>query len=179
MKRGVDGPRIGGLMTLGWLRSERIHTTRKQVRRVLKQIEPEALAARATRTIKRREYNVAFPNSPWHIDGHHKLIRWKFVIHAGMDGKSHVITFIDVSDNNRADTVRHLFLEGTQTWGWPQRVRSDHGGENLGVCEEMEQARGEATYLSNNLICADSILCTTQVKEGDPLSLENQRKISG
>ena len=28
----------------------------------------------------------------WHIDGNHKLIRWRFVVHRGIDGYSRMIT---------------------------------------------------------------------------------------
>ncbi|KIO17819.1 hypothetical protein M407DRAFT_49449, partial [Tulasnella calospora MUT 4182] len=43
------------------------------------------------RAIVRRSYYVPFPNSLWHIDGHHKLIRWKIVTHGGVDGKTRVV----------------------------------------------------------------------------------------
>ncbi|KIO23856.1 hypothetical protein M407DRAFT_44189, partial [Tulasnella calospora MUT 4182] len=41
--------------------------------------------------ILRWTYSVPFPNSLWHIDGHHKLIRWKIVTHGGIDGKSRLV----------------------------------------------------------------------------------------
>ncbi|KAJ9096300.1 hypothetical protein QFC20_006438 [Naganishia adeliensis] len=107
------------------------------------ELDPVEYEARGSETTRRREYFVPFVNSVWHMDGHHKLIDWKIVIHGAIDGKSHVVTFMYASDNNRADTVRGLFLGGTQQWGWPQRVRVDHGGENLGVKLEMELRRGE------------------------------------
>ena len=28
-----------------------------------------------------RTYSVSGPNSLWHIDGHHSLIRWRLVVH--------------------------------------------------------------------------------------------------
>jgi len=34
----------------------------------------------------RRKYQVKRPNALWHIDGHHKLIRWGIVIHGFIDG---------------------------------------------------------------------------------------------
>ncbi|KAE8237514.1 hypothetical protein A4X03_0g9094, partial [Tilletia caries] len=79
----------------------------------------------------------------WHIDGHHKLIKYKIVIHGGVDGKSRTVTFMQANSNNRAETVTTCFLAGVQRWGWPSRVRADHGGENLGVMQVMEQARGQ------------------------------------
>ncbi|KAF4114111.1 hypothetical protein G5714_004334 [Onychostoma macrolepis] len=40
-------------------------------------------------------------NSLWHIDGNHKLIRWRIVIH----GYSRLVVFLRASDNNRGGTV--------------------------------------------------------------------------
>ncbi|CAD6928865.1 unnamed protein product, partial [Tilletia caries] len=101
------------------------------------------LQARWAKTIRRRDYYVPFVNSLWHIDGHHKLIKYKIVIHGGVDGKSRTVTFMQANSNNRAETVTTCFLAGVQRWGWPSRVRADHGGENLGVMQVMEQARGQ------------------------------------
>jgi hypothetical protein len=36
--------------------------------------------------IKRRKYVSPRPNAVWHIDGHHKLGPWGFIIHAFIDG---------------------------------------------------------------------------------------------
>ena len=36
--------------------------------------------------IFRRSYSVPGPNFLWHIDGNHKLIKYRLVIHGGIDG---------------------------------------------------------------------------------------------
>ena len=72
------------------------------------------------------------PNSLWHIDGNHRLIRWKVVIHGGIDGHSRTIVFLKCA-TNRADTVLCAFREAVDQFGLPQRVRSDQGGENREV----------------------------------------------
>lgn len=64
------------------------------------------------------------------------------MVHSGIDGRSHVITFLWCSDNNRAETVTVLFEHATAEWGWPSRVRADWGGENVGVKALMEEIRG-------------------------------------
>lgn len=92
----------------------------------------------------RRRYHVPGPNSLWHIDGHHSLIRWRLVIHGGIDGWSRMIVYLWCSNNNRAESVHKLFLEAVSRWHLPSRVRADHGGENLLVKMEMEQRMGPA-----------------------------------
>ncbi|KAL4066834.1 hypothetical protein J3A83DRAFT_4039430, partial [Scleroderma citrinum] len=44
----------------------------------------QALRDRCVKT--RQKYHVKWPNALWHIDGHHKLIRWGIVIHGFIDG---------------------------------------------------------------------------------------------
>ncbi|TFK84419.1 hypothetical protein K466DRAFT_553601 [Polyporus arcularius HHB13444] len=44
------------------------------------------------KTIDRRVYSVPYPNYLWHIDGHHKLIRWGIVIHGGADGYDRMVS---------------------------------------------------------------------------------------
>ena len=92
--------------------------------------------------IYRTTYSVAGPNYLWHIDGHHKLIKWCLVTHGGIDGFSRLITYLQISDNNKAETVTECFLRATHEFGVPSRVRSDHGIENVGVWRFMEETRG-------------------------------------
>lgn len=77
------------------------------------------------------------PNSLWHIDGYHKLIRWRLIIHGGIDGFSRLPVFLRVSPNNSSETVLRAFLDGVSACGLPSRVRCDKGGENVRVSEYM------------------------------------------
>ena len=74
--------------------------------------------------------------------GHHKLVRWKLVTHAGIDGYSRLIVYLKCSTNNRASTVYELFLEAIQQYHLPSRVRSDQGRENILVAQHMIEHRG-------------------------------------
>ena len=79
---------------------------------------------------------------PFSSDGCHKLIRWRMVVHAGIDGFSQFVVFMSCSDNNWAETVYSLFLSTVRQYGLPSRVRSDHGDENVQVALHMIHYRG-------------------------------------
>ena len=81
--------------------------------------------------IQRRVYHSNGPNHTWHVDGNHKLIRWRLVIHGGIDGFSRTIVYLHCANNNRAETVLTQFHKATSTYGIPCKVRSDLGGENV------------------------------------------------
>ena len=70
------------------------------------------------------------------------LIRWKIVIHGFIDGKTRFIVGLKAHDNNRALTVLQFFQDIISVHGCPSRVRGDHGVENVGVAEFMEEKMG-------------------------------------
>ncbi len=75
---------------------------------------------------------------PWVIG----LIRYKIVIHAFVNGKSHLVTRIQASNNNRGTMVLLLFHRCRSKHGTPSRLRGDHGTENLCIVEWMLENRG-------------------------------------
>ncbi len=77
---------------------------------------------------------------------HVGLIKYKIVIHCFIDGFSRYILGIRAHNNNRAQTVLDLFLsEVVGKYGPPEKVRGDHGVENLKVAEWMRQKHGAET----------------------------------
>ncbi|CAB4007013.1 cytosolic Fe-s cluster assembly factor nubp1-b-like [Paramuricea clavata] len=131
-------------MMKGYLQSKGWRVQRDRIRCSLLRTDPIGLMQRWQKAIKRRSYNVKYPRSLWHIDGNHKLISWRIVVHGGIDGYSRMPIFLKASDNNRAETVLQLFLESVAEFGLPSRVRSDKGGENVDVAAYMlsHQQRG-------------------------------------
>ena len=115
----VQQPFSGVRIVRGILDSQRIHVPRERVRASLHRVDPANVQLRQRNTIRRRVYNVAGPNSLWHIDGNHKLIRWRIVVHGGIDGFSRLCFFMRASPNNLAATVAHEFLGATAEFGWP------------------------------------------------------------
>ena len=51
------------------------------MRESISRVDPNGVQMRCRRVLHRRKYAVSYPNALWHIDGYHKLIRWRFVIH--------------------------------------------------------------------------------------------------
>ncbi|XP_064637183.1 uncharacterized protein LOC135493630 [Lineus longissimus] len=134
--------RIGYRLVQARLDSAEIRVTRERVRQSMLRVDPVSVALCWCQTIRRRSYHVSGPNSLWHIDGNHKLIRWGFVIHGGIDGFSRLMVFLSVAYNNRASTVLSSFVTAADTYGVPSRVRADRGGENNLVEEFMNTFRG-------------------------------------
>lgn len=138
-----DQPELGEVMIMGIIRAMGHKVTRHRLREAIRITDPlhTALRWRGGLT-SRRPYSVPGPNSLWHIDGHHKLIRWKFVVHGGIDGHSRMIVYLQLSTNNRSSSVYGAFLSAVQHYGLPSRVRSDQGGENVLVARHMLEHRG-------------------------------------
>ena len=70
------------------------------------------------------------------------LIKWKIVLHGFIDGYSRYVLGLRASDNNRAETVLRLFQSLVGVFGFPSRVRGDHGTENFSVARLQESVRG-------------------------------------
>ena len=132
-------PYCGRRSYQGFLRSAGVRIQQTRVRESLRRIDRRGMERRFRLALHRRRYSVCMPNSLWHIDGHHKLIRWRTVVHGGIDGFSRLVVFLNASSNNKAQTMLTSFLEGVNHHGLPSQVRCDKGGENVMVSQFMLQ----------------------------------------
>lgn len=125
-----------------------------------------APAVFGSRPIVRKAYWVPGVNSLWHHDGNHgqsflimfamtswlkfaDMIRWRFVTHGFIDGKSRFVVAAKVNNNNRKETVLDVFIPATRLYGWPSRMRGDHGVEN-GLCADAMEEKcgpGRGSYI--------------------------------
>ncbi|KAA0701572.1 hypothetical protein E1301_Tti022885 [Triplophysa tibetana] len=124
---------------------------------MIRHIDPVGTVLRSLdlQLTQRRPYSVPGPLSLWHIDGNHKLVRWRIVVHGGIDGYSRKIMYLKANSNNKAASVLDCFLEAVHEHGLPHRVRSDKGGENMGVARFMLEhpERGPVLAASGTAEC--------------------------
>ena len=135
-------PLSGESYVRGALRGRGINVQRSRVRKAIQNIDPINRAIRRRYTIQRRLYNVKKPNHLWHVDSNHKLINWRFILHGCIDGYSRAVIYLKCYTNNLANTALQCFLQGTQEFGFPSRVRGDRGVENVDIARVTIATRG-------------------------------------
>ena len=142
------GSTTGEPLMSGYFHCLGLHVQRSRIRAAINRVDPRNTALRWGALVSRRKYYVPWPNSLWHIDGHHSLIRWRFVVHGCCDGKSRKIMFLKCSTNNLAETVLELFKDAIKNNRglWPSRIRVDRGVENVLICDEMVTHWGEGRH---------------------------------
>ena len=141
-------PNDGERLVIGHLRCLGYRLPRSRIRASIHRIDPVNTALRRSVTVRRRVYSVPGPNALWHMDGHHKLIKWRFITHGAIDGYSRTVVYLRCSTNNRSSTVKDAFLDAVSKYGIPDKIRSDLGGENVRVWQYMsEQHQHDAVVL--------------------------------
>ena len=112
---GLLTPNIGRRRFIGALRSRGLNVQRWRIAECLRRVDPVGTALRWRMAIHRRKYYVPTPNSLWHIDSGHKLIRYKLITHVCIDGKTRLILYAACRNNNKAETVLSLFQNAVAT----------------------------------------------------------------
>ena len=133
----VQFPNSGYRIMDGLLHQKSIRIQQSRVREAMQRTDPNGTVVRFADMVHRRRYHVPGPQSLWHIDGNHKLIRWRIVVHGGIDGFSRLVVFLGCATSNTAATVFERFHTAVQNYGLPSRIRSDKGGENTQVALYM------------------------------------------
>lgn len=86
-------PNAGIRYLTGYLRRKGLRLQKRRITASLARVDKlgSSLRRRRRAEIPRRPYKVSRPNALWHIDGHHKLILWGFVIHGVVDGYTRMV----------------------------------------------------------------------------------------
>ena len=63
-----------------------------------------------------------------------------------------MLMFLHCSSHNRAETVKDLFTTAVGLFGRPLHIRSDHGGENAQIWEDMQASSGEGAVLTGSSV---------------------------
>lgn len=117
------------------LRNHGFNINRENVRMILSTLDPEGVAARTRRRLRRRVYFSPGPNHVWHIDGYDKLKPFGFAIHGAIDGYSRKILWLRVgkSNNNPRVIASYLldFIKSEMITA--EVIRTDRGSENVNV----------------------------------------------
>jgi hypothetical protein len=171
-------PDSGLRYLIGHLRHHGLRIQKRRVHSSVHRVDGLGRILRQRHIIKRQDYKVSRPHALWHVDGHHKLILWGFVIHGFIDGFSRTvsglaccktwflrigqITALRASTNNKATTVLSVFLEAVGVYGLPSRVRADRGAENKKISVYMILARGlgRASFIWGSYV---SVCCPQEV----------------
>ena len=72
------------IMVAGHLLKQGVCVQRAKLRESIHRIDSHGVVERRSVAVRRREYHARGPNDVWHIDGHHKLIKWRLVTHGGI-----------------------------------------------------------------------------------------------
>ena len=111
-------PRSGEKTISGIFKSRGILIQHERVRESLRRVDTSGVRERCRSVLHCRKYSVSSSNALWHLDGYHKLIRWRYVIHGAIDGYSRLITFISITGRSTHN----------------QRIEHLYGGISLPVC---------------------------------------------
>ncbi len=112
---------------------------KESIRKALKDVDPAGVEERRGRVLKRKVYETKGPNEVYHIDGNDKLKKWGFCIHAGVDGFSRKVLWMNVASTNKDPIVIvNYFLDCIRRHRIaPRKIRMDFGTENI-YCEDLQ-----------------------------------------
>lgn len=99
---------------------------------LIKILDPDGVAGRRRRGLRRRLYKNFGPNYVWHVDGHNKLNRFGFHIHGCIDGFSRKVLWLNVGTSNKDPrfVLNHYLKTVKKLKNIPTLLRSDRGTEN-------------------------------------------------
>ena len=112
----VKKPDAGFRYVRGYLRSLGLRVQKQRVLESLQRVDRIGRLIRRRAVIRRRKYFSSRPNALWHCDGHHKLIKYGFVIHGFIDGNCRTVCYVAMSAFRCLTLTRsRLFVQAPTT----------------------------------------------------------------
>ncbi|XP_041931226.1 uncharacterized protein LOC121694889 isoform X2 [Alosa sapidissima] len=110
-----------------------LRVTRDAVCEIQTTLDPEAVALRKGKKLRRRSYSVPGPNYMWHMDSYDKLTPFGIGVNGCIDGFSrHIIWMKANSTNSNPCVIAAYYVEAvTKLGGCSKILRSDRGTENV------------------------------------------------
>jgi len=137
----------GGLFGYRWMHTKCLENgltvSRSEIAMIMQTIDPEGIALRRQRRLRRREYFAKGPNFVWHIDGWDKLKPYGVAVHGCVDGFSRHIIWLEAHwTNNQPRLIGGYYIKAVaRLGGCPRIVRADNGTENGHVCAIQQYLR--------------------------------------
>jgi len=136
--RWGEGMILGALNSIIYNDGSKLYIPRSQLRRVIQNNDQVGIELRKKNAVYRIIYKNNGVNYAWHLDGWHKLISYKIVVHGCVDGFSRKVIFLKASTNNKATTVfTSFFTKVEESHEIPALISVDGGGENVLVADYM------------------------------------------
>jgi hypothetical protein len=99
-------PKVGETQIIGHVKGNYNYKgSRAQFRASIGRVCGVELQERTTqfgKRIIRRVYDIKGPHLLWHLDGWHKLIRYRMVVFGCIDGGTRALVYASINNNNRA-----------------------------------------------------------------------------
>ncbi|TFY69090.1 hypothetical protein EVJ58_g597 [Rhodofomes roseus] len=169
----VENPNAGRRIVQGFFTANSIRMSRARLTASLGRVDGVGQMLRRNVAVHQRSYSVPRPGHLWHIDGHHKLMPWSFVLHGIVDGyEAEDVRWL-------ANITRGKYNEPTDTFAG---VNPDSLAEHYGVQGPVHVRRSHQTGaghppdeeneddLDTDNISDDAV--TLSDDEDDPISLE-------
>ncbi|KAA1111537.1 hypothetical protein PGT21_003430 [Puccinia graminis f. sp. tritici] len=136
------------------MREYDIQIPQRLVYDVLREIDPEGMAARLRGVCKRQIYQTNGPNHIWSSDGHDKLKRFGLTIYGFVDAWSRKILgmFVHVTNNNPRHIAVYFLQLASKAGGIPLLLTTDCGTETV----KMARCMMELTYTHMEISLEDA-----------------------
>ncbi|KAA1069486.1 hypothetical protein PGT21_026274 [Puccinia graminis f. sp. tritici] len=137
------------------MREYDIQIPQRLVYDVLREIDPEDMAARLRGVCKRQTYQTNGPNHIWSSDGHDKLKRFGLTIYGYVNAWSRKILgmFVHVTNNDPRHIAVHFLQLASEAGGIPLLLTTDCGTETH---VKMARCMMELTYTHMEISLEDA-----------------------